>query len=612
MSTTESSIAAEPVETPNPGPIVNIAAYKFVTFQEQELPELREQLRALCAEQDLKGTILLTPEGINCFMAGTRQQVEALLAFLRRDERLAGLEVKESFSDYQPFARLLIKIKQEIIAFGQPGIDPANRTSPKLPAKQLHEWLAAGKKVHLYDTRNDYEIECGTFEGAVAAKVDHFRDFPEAIKQLPEEWKDEPVVMFCTGGIRCEKAGPFMEQAGFKEIYQLEGGILKYFEECGGDFYDGDCFVFDKRVALNPQLEETETTQCYVCQSVVLAEDQKSDQYEFGVSCPRCYLSPEQSLKRRSDQLQEIAAQQPGCESYDQKRPLSIPLRYDGWNLLDCLTDWHQHYSREEWQNVIEAGDVLFEGEAVTSDRSIRSGEQFIRVNRDCKEPEVATQIETVCDDTRLLVLNKPAPLPIHPCGRYYKNTLQHFLITAFNGQKIRPAHRLDANTTGLVVFSKSRETANRIQPLFERGEVEKVYLARVAGTVSQNKWTINTPIAKQASEAGGRELDSDGQTALTECQLVHQYEDGTSLLEVHPHTGRTNQIRVHLWSCGLPIVGDPVYLPDGQKGDQQTLSVNDPPMCLHAWKLKFADPCIGGEREFETALPAWVENAIP
>src|SRR5690606_25703048 len=196
------------------------------------LAALRSALLALCRAHQLRGTILLSTEGINLFVAGTREGLDVLLAHLRSVPGLAPLEAKYSHTDHQPFRRMLVRIKKEIIAFGVPGIDPARRTSPKLAPRQLKAWLDEGRPLTLLDTRNDYEVKLGTFENALAAGVDHFRDFPAAVAKLPAELKDQTIVMFCTGGIRCEKAGPYMESQGFREVLQLDGGILKYFEEC--------------------------------------------------------------------------------------------------------------------------------------------------------------------------------------------------------------------------------------------------------------------------------------------------------------------------------------------------------------------------------------------
>ena len=268
-------------------PILNIAAYKFAELQ--DLPELREKLKAECVSLGLKGSILLTPEGINLFIAGEPSTVEKLLATLRSIPGLEHLEEKRSESDEQPFNRMLVKLKQEIIAFGVEGINPTRYTSPRLPAKELKRWLDEGRPVTLLDTRNTYEVKLGTFAGAVTLPIRHFRKFPEAINALPEELKQAPVVSFCTGGIRCEKAAPYLERAGFREVYQLEGGILKYFEECGGAHWEGECFVFDKRVGVDPALQETGSQLCFACQEPLTAEEVKDPRYVYEVSCPYCY-----------------------------------------------------------------------------------------------------------------------------------------------------------------------------------------------------------------------------------------------------------------------------------------------------------------------------------
>lgn len=235
-------------------PIVNVAAYRFADLN--GLAELRVELSELCRLLELRGTILLSPEGINLFVAGLREQVDSLLQRLGQIPGLADLEVKESRSRQQPFRRMRIKIKREIIAFGVEGIAPAKYTSRRLSARTLRRWLDEGRPVTLLDTRNNFEVRIGTFQDAVSLGLKDFRDFPVAVSQLPEEMKRQPVVTFCTGGIRCEKAAPFLEQAGFQDVYQLEGGILKYFEECGGIHFQGDCFVFDERVAVDAVLQE--------------------------------------------------------------------------------------------------------------------------------------------------------------------------------------------------------------------------------------------------------------------------------------------------------------------------------------------------------------------
>jgi len=267
--------------------IINISTYKFTPLG--DLPPLKRRLLELSLQVGLKGTILLSEEGINIFVAGTRDQLDPVLAEIRAIPGLEDLKPKASESDRQPYNRMLVKIKREIIAFGVEGIDPARHTSAKLSPKTLRQWLDEGRPLTLLDTRNDYEVHMGTFRGAVPAGIEHFREFPDAVRRLPAEMKEQPVVMFCTGGIRCEKAGPFMEQAGFKNVHQLDGGILKYFEECGGAHYDGECFVFDRRVGVDPLLRETNSVLCFACQMPLKEEEQRHPHYVPDVSCHHCF-----------------------------------------------------------------------------------------------------------------------------------------------------------------------------------------------------------------------------------------------------------------------------------------------------------------------------------
>ena len=266
--------------------VINLSCYKFAPLE--GLEELRAKLQEIAKAQGLKGTILLAPEGINFFLAGTRSQLAAALDVIRAVPGLAEIAPKESPSSEQPFKRMLVKIKKEIIAFGVEGVDPARRPSAKISAKQLKQWLDEGRPVTLLDTRNDYEIRMGTFKGAVVPRIWNFRDFPAAVARLPAELKTQPVVMFCTGGIRCEKAGPFMAMQGYTDVLQLDGGILKYFEEVGGAHYDGECFVFDERVGVGPDLRETGSVICFNCQMPLTVEDQKRPDYVYEKTCLHC------------------------------------------------------------------------------------------------------------------------------------------------------------------------------------------------------------------------------------------------------------------------------------------------------------------------------------
>jgi UPF0176 protein len=270
---------------------VNISAYKFITFN--DTAEKRPEFIAKCEELNLKGTILLTPEGINMFLAGLRHEIDAYMAWLHTDTRFADVVAKESLSDHQPFTKLLIKLKPEIITMRMPLIKPEDGRAPAVDAHTLKRWLDQGhddngKAVVMVDTRNDFEVDVGSFDNTIDYRITKFTEFPAVIEANRDALNDKTVVTFCTGGIRCEKAAIHMQNVGYDSVYQLEGGILKYFEEVGGAHYHGDCFVFDYRTALNPKLEATDTEQCYACRAVVTPREQLSPWYIVGKSCPHC------------------------------------------------------------------------------------------------------------------------------------------------------------------------------------------------------------------------------------------------------------------------------------------------------------------------------------
>lgn len=590
--------------------VTNISCYRFSPLE--NLKPLREQLIGVCREGGLKGTILLSTEGINLFVAGARESVDRLVAEIRIVPGLGDLQPKYSESRDQPFTRMLVRIKKEIIAFGVEGIEPGRRTSPKLPASTLKQWLDEGRPVTLLDTRNDYEVKLGTFDGALDLGIGNFRHFPDAVRKLPEDMKDQPIVMFCTGGIRCEKAGPFMEKEGFKNIFQLDGGILKYFEECGGAHYRGECFVFDQRVGVDPALRETESAQCYVCQSPLTAEEQGDPRYVAGESCPYCFRSTEEkmrsSIEGREASIRKLADPLPGSIPYDNFRPLLIPASFDGQTLLDFLRTVFPHHAGEKWESLCRAGRFQVPGGSpVEGSRFVRGGEKYNFHMPAIVEPDVNADIRILYEDEAFLVVNKPAPLPMHPSGRFNKNTLQYFLAKAYAPQRPRPAHRLDANTTGVVVWTRTRHFSKLLHPHFSEGRVEKVYLVRTQGHPSEDTFSCSAPISKEPGEIGSRRVDEEnGHEALTEFRVIKRHPDGTALLEARPQTGRTNQIRIHLWQLGQPVCGDPAYLPGQAVGTAMTIEPGTPPLCLHSWQVSFVHPLTNERMRFEAAAPFW------
>ena len=268
------------------GRVLNIAGYRFVDLNDRD--ELRDPFMNMCTVLELKGTILLSPNGINFFLAGSEESVSEFIQYLESDKRFSGIPIKFSRTDYQPFRRMLVKRKNEIISLGKSEIKPSEFTGPYIKPIEFKRLLDGEEDILVLDTRNDYETRIGSFEGSIELGISTFRDFPNAIESIPEEYKSKTVVMYCTGGIRCEKASAVMINAGFEDVKQLEGGILGYFDECGGSYWEGDCFVFDQRVAVDSDLAETGIQMCFKCREPLSEDEQKSEYYVIGEHCPYC------------------------------------------------------------------------------------------------------------------------------------------------------------------------------------------------------------------------------------------------------------------------------------------------------------------------------------
>ncbi len=278
--------------------IVVSALYKFVALD--DFAALRQPLLKLMQEHQVKGTLLLAKEGINGTIAGKREGVDALLAWLRFDPRFADIETKESYQQTMPFYRSKVKLKKEIVTMGIESIDPKKIVGTYVKPEDWNA-LIADPEVLLIDTRNDYEIQIGTFKGAINPKTETFREFPQYVKDHLSPDKHKKVAMYCTGGIRCEKSTAFLKEQGFEDVYHLQGGILKYLEEIPAEqsSWQGECFVFDNRVAVNHDLEKGQYDQCYACRYPITEGDKNSEQYEQGVSCPHCYDKVTEQQRQR-------------------------------------------------------------------------------------------------------------------------------------------------------------------------------------------------------------------------------------------------------------------------------------------------------------------------
>lgn len=593
-------------------PYLVLSGYAYVPLA--DLKERRMQLLALCKGWNVAGSIVLSPEGINLLVAGEGGQVEMLLDELRRWPGLEGFQPRIGGSGELPLRRVQVRIKKEIVAFGVEGIDPSRRRPRTIAPTELYGWLDEGHGVTLLDVRNDYEVRLGTFKRAVALGIEQFQDFPEAVRTLPEELKQASIVVVCTSGIRAEKAALYLERAGFENVRALEGGILSYLAACGGRHFEGECFAFDRRLGHDAILQPQQWQQCASCRTPLSADDQSHPHYELGKSCPYCYkIPPEQmslNIARRHERLSEIIHPLPGSLPRDHFRPITIPPEHDGKTLLDALSSMVAHIPRYDWAERC-AQQLLVDAQhrPVYADAIVRAGERYFHKFPALVEPDVNMRVQILYEDESLIVINKPAPLPMHAGGRFHRNTLKYVLDALYHPQHLRPAHRLDANTTGALVVSRTRYVAGKIQPQFARGEVEKVYLVRVQGHAVADEFSCDAPISSEAGHAGSRVVDEAGLPARTDFRVLARYEDGTALLEARPRTGRTNQIRVHLWHLDMPVCGDPAYLPGRVLGDVQTLDVNAPPLCLHAWRIGFWHPLRRERMTITAPEPSWATD---
>ena len=289
----------------NPSVVV-AALYRFARFPDFEA--FRQPLFEAMLAAEVRGTLLLAAEGINGTIAGSRLGIDKVLDFLQQDERFAGLEVKESYVDDNPFYRTKVKLKKEIVTMGVKDIDPNEIVGTYVDAEDWNE-LISRPDVLLLDTRNKYEVEIGTFDGAVNPETDSFREFPEYVARHLDPGNHKKVAMFCTGGIRCEKSTAYLRQQGFDEVYHLKGGILKYLELVpeSESKWQGECFVFDNRVTVNHKLEQGAYDQCRACRMPITEQDKESEYYQKGISCHHCCdkHTPDQ-VKRYAERERQI------------------------------------------------------------------------------------------------------------------------------------------------------------------------------------------------------------------------------------------------------------------------------------------------------------------
>jgi UPF0176 protein len=282
------------------------ALYHFATVR--DFRDMQAPLMSTCLSEGVMGTLLLAEEGINGTIAGTHEGVANVLAYIRSDPRFANLVHKESYADEPPFLRMKVRLKKEIVTLGVEGIDPTHIVGTYVKPEDWNA-LISDPDVLVVDTRNDYEVEIGTFADALAPHTASFREFPEWVKENDALLENKKIAMFCTGGIRCEKSTAYMKSLGYGDVYHLEGGILKYLETIPEEqsLWEGECFVFDDRVSVGHQLKIGTYDLCHACRHAISASDKESEHYTPGVSCPKCYNTiPEDRRARFAERQKQM------------------------------------------------------------------------------------------------------------------------------------------------------------------------------------------------------------------------------------------------------------------------------------------------------------------
>jgi UPF0176 protein len=285
--------------------IICVAAfYHFARLDDYK--DIQTWLLKKCLSEDIMGTVLLAKEGINGTIAGSDENITNILDYIRSDPRLLNLVHKVSYTKKPPFLRMKVRLKKEIVTMGVPGINPVNIVGTYVKPADWNN-LISDPDVVVIDTRNEYEIEIGSFSNSVNPKTTSFREFPEWVSKNDSLLSDKKIAMFCTGGIRCEKSTAYLKEKGYKEVYHLEGGILKYLEETSSErsLWEGECFVFDERVSVGHNLVVGNYDLCHACRHAINVEDKASPSFELGISCPKCYQNTSNDQKKRFAERQK-------------------------------------------------------------------------------------------------------------------------------------------------------------------------------------------------------------------------------------------------------------------------------------------------------------------
>jgi predicted sulfurtransferase/23S rRNA-/tRNA-specific pseudouridylate synthase len=599
--------------------LVHTAFYKFVLLADAGAVAAR--LRELAAEFDIKGSVIVADEGINGVVAGTMPSVEKWEQSIMLEPLFNGafsdVEFKRSQCITAPFSRMKVSHKKAIVAFGV--VDAVVEANDSVSAQMLDPkaWreLIAQDDVVVLDNRNSFEFRLGRFHNAVDPQVANFRDFADYVEAHAAQWKAEGkrVAMYCTGGIRCERAGGWMQHIGVP-VYQLHGGILNYFQAMpdAEKDWDGECFVFDNRVAINTKLNETETTIDTVYEAETDGEFRIARaQRLMGALQPAVETQPTLRLARRERNHDEyadrvIAHLRPRTYTGAHVRDgvnascVALPGDVSAWPMvINFLSYRFENVSRETWQQRITDGDVIDEaGHKISIETRSKAHQKIYYFRSVNDEPRIPFSETIVYRDEWIVVADKPHFLPVVPSGHYVQETLLTRLKKTLGIGALSPIHRIDRDTAGLVIFSIQAQTRDAYQRLFREHRMQKMYeaIAPFSATltlpttycnrmIESEKFMQMTAIAGEAN-------------AQTQIEIIERQGD-IARYALRPRTGQKHQLRMHMAALGIAIVNDRIYptlQPFTEMVDYST------PLQLLAKSIAFTDPMTGVMHHFESA----------
>jgi UPF0176 protein len=538
--------------------------------------------------QELTGSILVSSEGINGTVAGAPQALEAFEQALHQNAQFSHMPFKHSACTTAPFARMKVQIKPEIVQMGVAQVDAVNHQARQLSPTQWRELLEQDDVV-VIDNRNSFEFRLGRFKGAIDPGVSHFRDFPAFIEANLPTWQaqNKRIAMYCTGGIRCEKTSAWLGQRNIP-VLELEGGILNYFQALpdASKEFEGECFVFDNRIALNTQLQETGTTveQVYAAQT--------DGAWRIA----------------RAKRLFDAAVPAPQVIAAKLVSPSKVVTPAGQWpNLLAFLCEYFAHISPEQWQARMREGRVLdAKGRALPLSSPFIAHQTLQYFREPTAERPIPFEAQVLFENECILVADKPHFLPVIPSGEYLQETLLMRLRNTYANQELSPAHRIDRDTAGLVLFTKQRKVRGTYQNLFAQRAVHKVYEA-VAGInpalkfpLTRESFLTRSEHFMQAQETF--DTPANATTHIRQLEIKGQY----ARYELAPISGQRHQLRVHMCALGIPILNDQIYptlTPEVANSDSAWAERYAAPLQLLARELRFTDPLSGEEMHFASRL---------